>query len=459
MRLTNRGARPTLLPREPAPPDAMYAQHPRDVSPHVLAMVGLPARGKTSIARKITRYLSWLGHPTRVFNVGSYRRNLLGAHQPAEFFDPENREARKALDDMAMAALDDLLAWLGGGGEVAIFDATNSTRARRQIVADRCRYQGYPVVFIESVCNDEAIIEANVRETKLRSPDYEGADPTEAVRDFRARIAHYTRAYETVGDPEKSYIKIIDVGRQVVLNRIHGYLPGRLVPLLTNMHVAPRPIWLTRHGESVFNQQGLLGGDPDLSPRGEEYARNLAAFVRGRARELGEASGVPGEPAWIPDDVVVWTSSLRRTIQTARAVTQRSTSWRALDEIDAGVCEGMTYEEIRIRMPDVFHARSMEKFRYRYPRGESYEDVIQRLDPLIIQLERQRNPILVIAHQAVLRALYAYLMDKPPQTCPTLPIPLHTVIELVPTAYGCEERRFQLGPNLPSAGQDAIAHP
>jgi len=433
--------------------------HSRDTSPHVLAMVGLPARGKTSISRKISRYLSWLGHTTRVFNVGSYRRTLLGASQPADFFDPENREGRKALDGMASAALDDMIAWLGSGGEVAIFDATNSNRGRRQWVQDQCRAHGYPVVFIESICNDEAIIEANVRETKLRSPDYEGMNADDAVRDFRARIAHYERSYEPVGDPEKSYIKLIDVGRQVVLSRLHGYLPARLVPLLMNMHVAPRPIWLTRHGESVFNQQGLLGGDSDLSPRGEEYARSLAAFVRERADALGRAAGSPSEPAWTANDTVVWTSSLRRTVQTARPLAQRSVAWRALDEIDAGVCEGMTYEDIQQHMPEVFAARAADKFRYRYPRGESYEDVIQRLDPVIIQLERQRSPVLVIGHQAVIRAIYAYLMDKPPPTCPTLPIPLHTVIELVPTAYGCEERRFPLSPELPRPDDTAIAHP
>lgn len=410
----------------------------RDSSPIVLAMVGLPARGKTSIARKIARYLSWLGHPTRLFNVGNYRRAHLGTAQPHHFFDPDNAEGRKALLGMAMTALDDVIGWLSSGGEVAIYDATNSTRARRNLVTERCKEHGFPVVFIESICNDESIIETNVRETKLRSPDYQGVDPEEALRDFRARIAHYARAYEPLGEPEKSYIKIIDVGRQVVLNRIHGYLPARLVPLLMNMHLTPHPIWLTRHGESVFNEKGLLGGDSDLSPRGEEYAKNLAAFIRERAG---------GE------HVSVWTSTLRRTIQTARPITQNHIAWRALDEIDAGICEGMTYEQIREQMPEVFHARAADKFRYRYPRGESYEDVIQRLDPLIIQLERQRSPVLVIGHQAVLRALYAYLVDRPAPSCPTLSIPLHTVIELTPTAYACEERRFQLPP--PVQGGDS----
>jgi broad specificity phosphatase PhoE/predicted kinase len=408
--------------------------HQRDTAPTALAMVGLPARGKSYIARKAARYLSWLGHPTRVFNVGSYRRKLLGSHQPHEFFDFDNPAGRTALLDMAMAALDDMLAWLGSGGEVAIYDATNSTRERRTLVQERCQSHGVPVVFIESICDDPAVIDATVRETKLKSPDYDGVDPDAAVADFRARIAHYERVYEPLSDPNKSYIKIIDVGRQVVLNRIHGYLPARLAPLLINLHITPRPIWLTRHGESVFNMQGRLGGDSELSPRGEEYSRALADFVR---------TNIPGEGG-----VTVWTSTLRRTIQTALPITQKPTVFRALDEIDAGVCDGMTYDEIQTQMPEVHAARTADKFRYRYPRGESYEDLIQRLDPLILQLERHRSPVLVIAHQAVLRALYAYLMDRPPTECPSLSIPLHTVIQLTPNAYGCEEQRFILEPAL-----------
>src|SRR5439155_11358522 len=97
-----------------------------------------------------------------------------------------------------------------------------STKARRQLVQDRCKKAGVPIVFIESICDDSAVIDANVRETKLSSPDYLNTDPDDAARDFRARIAHYERVYETIDDPDSSYIKIVDVGRQVVLNRIHG---------------------------------------------------------------------------------------------------------------------------------------------------------------------------------------------------------------------------------------------
>jgi broad specificity phosphatase PhoE len=194
-----------------------------------------------------------------------------------------------------------------------------------------------------------------------------------------------------------------------------------------NLHVQPRTVWLTRHGESTFNVLGRIGGDAPLSEAGRAYAHRLAATVR-------ERSG---------SDVVVWTSTLRRAIETAEVLSLPFRSWRALDEIDAGVCDGMTYAEIAEVMPHEYEARSGDKFRYRYPRGESYQDVIQRLEPVIFELERERAPLLMVGHQAVLRALYAYMMDRPPQECPFVSIPLHTILELTPTAYGCDEQRIE----------------
>ncbi len=429
--------------------------HSKDRSKVVLAMVGLPARGKTYTARKIARYLSWLGHKTRVFNVGSYRREHFGPSQPHDFFDPSNAQGRTALLDMAVRALTDMTDWLGQGGEVAIYDATNSTRARRQLVAECCHNHSLPLVFVESICDDPAVIEATIRETKAHSPDYTGMDPDAAVRDFRARIEHYERAYEAIADSDDrdaSWIKIIDVGRQVVLNRMQGHLPARLAPLLINMHIGRRPIYLTRHGESLSNLRGAIGGDSELSLRGETYARALADFMRGRVSVGDEPDRRSSPPSTVPfsmappsdSPITVWTSTLRRTIQTSSWLTKSPVKWRALDEIDAGLCDGMSYSEIKQKMPAEYEARKADKFNYRYPRGESYDDVIQRLDPVIIELERQRRPVLVIAHQAILRAIYSYFMDRPQEEMPYIEIPLHTVIQLTPTAYGCEEKRFPL---------------
>ena len=399
--------------------------------PLVLVMVGLPARGKTFIARKLARYLGWMGVEAKVFNVGNYRRQRLGAQQPAAFFDPHNPEGMAARRRVAEAALDDMFAWLRphGPGEVAIYDATNTTRARRDWVHAACAAHDVEPIFVESVATDPEIIANTIRETKLRMPDYAGMDPDRAVADFRDRIAHYERAYEPMEDPGRSWVKIVDVGERVVMNRIRGSLANRLCFYLSNLHIVPRPIYLSRHGQSEYNVQGRIGGDPSLSPAGVAYASRMAAWL---SEELGDA-----EPR-------VFTSSLRRTRETARPLPWPSRALRHLDEIDAGICDGMTYAEIAERYPQEFAARKQDKLRYRYPRGESYQDVIERLEPVIFEIERQRKPVVLVAHQAVLRCLYAYLTGQPRERGPHLDMPLHTIVKLQPSTYGVDEARIVL---------------
>ncbi|KXZ48045.1 hypothetical protein GPECTOR_30g140 [Gonium pectorale] len=62
----------------------------------VIIMVGLPGRGKTFLCNKICCYLNWLGHPTRHFNVGQYRRRQKAEDvvQDAEFLRPLQRGVR-----------------------------------------------------------------------------------------------------------------------------------------------------------------------------------------------------------------------------------------------------------------------------------------------------------------------------------------------------------------------------
>jgi len=402
----------------------------------VVVMVGLPARGKTFMARKLARYLGWLGYACSVFNVGNYRRATFGAEVPASFFDPGNEDGVAARRNVALAALDDLVDWhRERGGQISIYDATNSTCARRELVRERLERAGLQVLFIESICRDSSIIEANIRATKLRAPDYANMDAEDAVADFRARIANYERAYEPIDDESLSYIKLIDVGRQLVLNRISGYVPGRIVNFLMNLHVLPRPIWITRHGQSLANVAGVIGGDEALSGAGREYADKLSGWLDEQME--GRES-----------DVVVWTSTLQRTVETARALGRSSLQLKALDEIDAGICDGLTYGDIERKMPEEFAARQASKLGYRYPQGESYEDVIRRLDPVLIELERQTEPVMLVAHQAVLRALFGYFTGAERDAVPHLRIPLHTVLELIPRAYGCEVRKHRLGPRV-----------
>ncbi|XP_020585795.1 6-phosphofructo-2-kinase/fructose-2,6-bisphosphatase [Phalaenopsis equestris] len=406
---------------------------PKEDQRLAIVLVGLPARGKTFTAAKLTRYLRWLGHETKHFNVGKYRRLKHGLNQGADFFRGDNAEGVEARNEVAALAMDDMLSWMQEGGQVGIFDATNSTKQRRNMITKmaegKCK-----IIFLETICNDERIIERNIRLKIQQSPDYaEETDFEAGMQDFKKRLANYEKVYEPV--EEGSYVKMIDMvggnDGQIQVNNISGYLPGRIVFFLVNTHLTPRPILLTRHGESQDNVRGRVGGDAILSETGEVYSKKLANFIKNRLKSEKTAS--------------IWTSTLQRTILTAAPIVGfPKIQWRALEEINAGACDGMTYEEIKRNMPEEYESRQKDKLRYRYPRGESYLDIIQRLEPVIIELERQRAPVVVIAHQAVLRALYAYFADKPLKEIPQIEVPLHTIIEIQMGVTGVQEKRYKL---------------
>ena len=53
---------------------ALRASLTNDSAKLILAMVGLPARGKSFISHKLSAFLSWIGYQTQIFNAGQKRR-------------------------------------------------------------------------------------------------------------------------------------------------------------------------------------------------------------------------------------------------------------------------------------------------------------------------------------------------------------------------------------------------
>jgi len=252
---------PILLPTVKASPLAI---NPMSVIGErvVIAMVGLPARGKSYTSRAIVHFFTFLGCPVRLFNAGNKRRTLGLAGAAASFFDPSNKDATQQREQMAMETLDDLLAWLESaphGCACGIFDATNTTVARRRAVIERCARAEKPsatplrLVFVESICNDAAILRHSYR-LKLSNGDYEGQDAERAFVDFVSRVEAYEQVYETITDEEASgfeiefdtnggrlrYVQTVDAGRKLVASGCNSYLMSHLVALLHTSLVGVR---------------------------------------------------------------------------------------------------------------------------------------------------------------------------------------------------------------------------
>ena len=80
---------------------------------------------------------------------------------------------------------------------------------------------------------------------------------------------------------------------------------------------------------------------------------------------------------------------------------------------------------------------------------KSYHDLAVRLEPIILELEREQNDLLIIAHESVLRVLYGYLMACNAADIPSLSFPRNEIIEIIPASYNNEARRILI-PDLPA---------
>ena len=390
--------------------------------------------------------------------------------QTADFFDPSNEQAATIREQVALATLDELLDYvLDQGGSVGIFDATNSTLERRKMILDRVRERAGPelgVLFLESLCIDENLLESNMR-LKLSGPDYRDQDPVTALEDFKKRIAMYEKTYVPLGDFEEKhnmpYIQMIDVGRKVVSHQIRGFLSAQTVYYLLNFNLAPRQIWITRHGESLDNLDGKIGGDSDLSSRGRAYAETLTRFVkhekevwkiRQRDKELSThfppqpGDTTPPNPEYSMENAeegdpgksfCVWTSMLKRSVQTAQYFDEEDfeiKQMKMLDELNAGLMEGLTYEEIKSKYAAEYELRKQDKLHYRYPGagGEGYLDVINRLRAVIVEAERMTDHLLLVCHRSVARVLLAYFKGLQRDDVANLDVPLGMLYMLEPVS-------------------------
>ncbi|XP_037037653.1 6-phosphofructo-2-kinase/fructose-2,6-bisphosphatase-like isoform X1 [Bradysia coprophila] len=367
-------------------------------APLVVTIVGLPCRGKSMAAKRIARHLTWRGEYPKVIRV----------------------DVNAKTD-----TLTEIMNWFQSGNNVAIVDGMHLTRQTRQFLTTFCNEKIFHHLFVEFDC-DEKSLEDNIRETALF---YKNLDSTmDWVQIFRDKLVHCSDQYEickpaiegpmiTITNSENPLV------HSVTARGVQGYLQTMILGVLSMPVIKHQLYYFTRHGESEYNVLGRIGGDADLSSRGRSYADLLTKYLTG-----GTSSGA------IPPKLI-WTSELCRTIHTVEKIPGPRAAIRDLNEINAGICEGLTYEEIHERFPQEFAWRDQDKLKYRYPHGESYLDLLQRVDS-IVQALLPKTDVLVVSHQAVLRCIMAYFMGSTPEEVPYINVPLHTLLAV--RSYGYE---------------------
>ncbi len=157
---------------------------------------------------------------------------------------------------------------------------------------------------------------------------------------------------------------------------------------------------LVRHGDTKSNSREKFWGktDVELSAAGIEQAERL------RDRLAAEKIDA------------IYTSSLQRASVTAEIIAARHqvavTVCAELCEIDFGEIEGLAFNELGQRYPELTKSWLARNPDLQYPGGERLSDFNQRVSTFLGRLEKHAigETILITAHSGVLRTLMCQLL-------------------------------------------------
>ena len=157
---------------------------------------------------------------------------------------------------------------------------------------------------------------------------------------------------------------------------------------------------LVRHGITEYNISRRFAGHSDVKLGAEGYRQ----VERLRDRLAGEKIDA------------AYSSDLKRARVTAEIIS----SGRELDivtctelrEINYGEVEGLTFDEIKQRYPEVAKLVSKFDLRLEFPDGESFQGLIERTITFLNRLEKYEpsETILVVSHSGPLRVLFCHLL-------------------------------------------------
>ena len=162
-----------------------------------------------------------------------------------------------------------------------------------------------------------------------------------------------------------------------------------------------KKIFLVRHGVTTLNEQRRYCGvgNACLSSQGLKQAQSVAGLL---SEENFDS---------------IYTSPLKRCLETSRPIAQshdiRPEPLTGLSEIDFGLWEGLTFEEIQTAYPDQLKAWFENPDDFTFPQGESVCDFRKRVLVSLDTILAGQGDSLTVAHGGSLRIIICHLCGWP----------------------------------------------
>lgn len=155
------------------------------------------------------------------------------------------------------------------------------TQQSRQTVTSFCSDKVIHHLLVEFNCDDKDV-EENIRETSQFYQNFDKQMNWSYV--CREKVKKCSQTYEPCTMPSEGPLITVHnsenpLVHSVTARGIQGLLQTSILGVLSSPVIKQHLYYFSRHGESDYNVLGRIGGDADLSERGQCYADRLTKYL------------------------------------------------------------------------------------------------------------------------------------------------------------------------------------
>ena len=158
---------------------------------------------------------------------------------------------------------------------------------------------------------------------------------------------------------------------------------------------------ITRHGKTEWNKKRLWQSisDIELSEEGKKQIKKLSKRLKNHNIEI------------------MFVSPLKRARQTAEEIRKFHPNAQIiidddLKELNFGIFEGLSDEQIKEKYNEIWEAREKDKFNYKIPGGESYAETEVRALRILNKIMKTKKDTVIIAHATINKLFFKKLLKK-----------------------------------------------
>jgi alpha-ribazole phosphatase len=166
-------------------------------------------------------------------------------------------------------------------------------------------------------------------------------------------------------------------------------------------------IFIIRHPHSIANEEKIYNSytDVPLSDKGAKQMEEVIQYLKNfKDVEFGQVQSI-------------YSSPLTRCTNIADKL---ANEWNCpvikddkLVEMNFGIFEGKTYQEIDLSFPNELLQWSNDYIHFQIPEGESLQQCMVRIKPFVNHLINQDQDIVIVTHGGIVKLLMLLFLDLP----------------------------------------------